>query len=48
MYEASEVIAIGEAHELILGVKPWLPFNVDEEGEVNYADRDGDVDETDE
>jgi hypothetical protein len=47
MYEASEVIAIGEARELILGVKP-IVLSVDEEGEPNRANRVDDIDETDE
>lgn len=48
MYEASEVLAIGSAHELILGVKPFSLNNMDSEGQTDYADRIDDIDETDE
>ena len=47
MYEAPEVLAIGEAHELILGVKPFFQDNVDGELELNRLDRIEDVDESD-
>lgn len=48
MYEASEVIAIGEAHELILGVKPFLQSYTDTQGATNRAEKIDDIDETDE
>ena len=48
MYEASEVIAIGEAHELILGVKAFLLNYTDQEGETNRSERVDDIDEVDE
>ena len=47
MYEAPEVLAIGEAHELILGVKPFLQDNVDSELILDRAERVEDVDESD-
>lgn len=46
MYEASDVVAIGEAHELILGVKPFLQSYTDQEGEINRAEEISDIDET--
>lgn len=48
MYEASDVVAIGDAHELILGVKPFYLSNTDLEGAINRAERVDDIDETDE
>lgn len=48
MYEASEVVAIGDAHELILGVKPFYIFITDSEGLLNRNERVDDIDETDE
>ena len=47
MYEAPEVLAIGEAHELILGVKPFYLDNIDGELELDRLQRVEDVDETD-
>lgn len=47
MYEASDIVALGAAHELILGVKLQLS-NVDSEGEADRAERQMDVDEVDE
>ena len=47
MYEASEVIAIGEAHDLILGIKP-LATLFDSEGLANRDERVDDIDETEE
>ena len=47
MYEAPEVLAIGEAHELILGVKPFYLDNVDSELALDRLDRVEDVDESD-
>lgn len=48
MYEASEVVAIGDAHELILGVKPFQLSYTDQQGEINRLERVADIDETDE
>ena len=48
MYEASDVVAIGNAHELILGVKPFLLSYTDQEGAINRAEKEEDIDETDE
>ena len=48
MYEASDVIAIGEAHELILGVKPFLSSYIDSEEQTNRAERVDNIDEIDE
>lgn len=48
MYEAPEVVAIGEAHDLILGVKPFSLNNVDGEQAINRLDRVDDIDENDE
>ena len=31
MYEASEVIALGAANEMIQGTKPWAPESIDSE-----------------
>ncbi len=47
MYEAPEVLAIGNAHEIILGEKPFLKDYVDEALEVNRDEPVGDIDETD-
>ena len=46
MYEASEVVTIGAAHQLILGTKPEL-LNFDSEGWAGYDERQMDIDETD-
>ena len=47
MYEAPEVLSISEAHNLILGVKPWCGC-LDSEGMLNYAERNmDDIDESD-
>jgi hypothetical protein len=46
MYEASDVVAIGEARELILGVKPFLQSYIDQQGEINRAEEVSDIDET--
>lgn len=45
MYEASEMIALGAAEEVILGVKPVYP-EIESEGEVNRTERINDIDET--
>jgi hypothetical protein len=47
MYEASEIVAIGAAHELILGVKPPAQ-TIDSETLSDFANRVMDIDETDE
>ncbi len=46
MYEASEIVTIGAAHQLILGSKPEL-LHVDSEGSAGYDERQMDIDETD-
>ena len=47
MYEAPEVLAIGEAHDLILGVKPFLKDNIDSDQALDRAEPVEDIDETD-
>ena len=47
MYESPEVLAVGNAHELILGVKPFLPEYIDAELVTNREDRVEDIDEND-
>ena len=47
MYEASDIVTIGDARELILGQKPFSPDHVDFEGESNRLERVADIDETD-
>lgn len=47
MYEASEIVAIGAAHEIILGVKPPSQ-TTDNETIPDFANRVLDIDETDE
>lgn len=47
MYEAPEVLAIGEAHDLILGVKPFLKDYIDERLVVDRYEPIDDVDESD-
>jgi len=46
MYEASEIVTIGAAHQLILGSKPEL-LHIDAEGSVGYDEEQMDIDETD-
>lgn len=46
MYEAPEVLAIGEAQDLILGVKPFLKDYIDGEPAVDRAEPVEDIDET--
>jgi hypothetical protein len=46
MYEVPEVLAIGEAQDLILGVKPFFKDYVDWENAIDRADRVEDIDET--
>jgi hypothetical protein len=49
MYEVPEVIAIGDAHNLILGQKPFQMSTMDSEGMTNRLDRGmDDIDEADE
>jgi hypothetical protein len=49
MYEAPEVVTIGDAHDLILGQKPFQMSTMDSEGITNRLDRDmDDIDEADE
>ena len=46
MYEASEVIALGFANELIQGTKPWSPDTVDNDGIDDRLNRQmDDIDE---
>jgi hypothetical protein len=46
MYEAPDIVAIGEAREMILGVKPFLLDYTDEKGDINRAEPVSDIDET--
>ena len=46
MYEASEIVAVGAAHELILGQK-FVADHVDQEGTSQRDERFMDIDETD-
>jgi hypothetical protein len=46
MYEASAIVTIGAAHELILGIK-FEATHVDNEGAAGYDERVMDIDETD-
>jgi hypothetical protein len=46
-YEAATTIQIGHARSLILGPKPTAPIN-DSVGDLNRADVQSDIDETDE
>jgi len=46
MYEASEIVTIGAAHELILGQK-FEATHVDGEGASQRDERFMDIDETD-
>ena len=46
MYEAPEVHALGEAHDLILGVKPFLKDYIDGVPTVDRAEPVEDIDET--
>jgi hypothetical protein len=48
MYKAPEIVAIGAAHDLILGQKPFSSDPMDAELEVNRAERVADIDEVDE
>lgn len=48
MYEAPKVVAIGEAHDLILGVKPFQLNVTDSEQAINRLPREEDIDESDE
>lgn len=45
MYEASEVVTIGKAHDLILGLKPPQP-TIDSETAIGFDERVNDIDET--
>lgn len=47
MYEASEIVAIGAAHEMILGVKPPAQ-TIDSDLLPDFANPVLDIDETDE
>jgi len=46
MYEAPEVLAIGAAHDLILGVKPFLKDSIDGDLAIDRAYPIEDIDET--
>lgn len=49
MYEASKIVAIGDAHDLILGQKPFELSTMDSEGISNRMERQmDDIDEADE
>jgi hypothetical protein len=45
-YETPAAIAIGEAHDLILGQKPVLQFHLDNDFVMDRADKVDDIDET--
>ena len=45
MYEASEIVTIGEAHCLVQGVKPPLTGYIDSSDWIGYADPQMDIDE---
>jgi hypothetical protein len=45
MYEASDIVTIGAAHELTLGVKP-ICFCMDSLGSVNHNEPVDEIDET--
>ena len=47
MYEASDIVAIGAARELILGQKPWDPEIIDSETIEQRRERVMDIDEVD-
>jgi hypothetical protein len=47
-YEAGNVVAIGNARDVILGQKPFMQNYMDQEGEINRYERVSDVDEIDE
>ena len=47
-YEAPTIVRIGEAHELILGSKPFQLNHTDSEFVDQSAERIADIDETDE
>lgn len=47
MYETPEVLALGEAHDLILGVKPFDETLSDSELQLQRAERFEDIDESD-
>lgn len=48
MYEPSDIVAIGAAHELILGQKPISTNPMDSDFELNRAEKVADIDEVDE
>ncbi len=49
MYVAAEVVTIGDAHNLILGQKPFQMSTMDSEGITNRLERNmDDIDEADE
>ena len=45
-YEAPNAMPMGQAHDLILGPKPWDVIS-DSDGELNRHDVMSDLDETD-
>ena len=48
-YEAPTILKIGgQAHDLVLGSKPYLPNSIESEGWIDSAERVNDIDETDE
>jgi hypothetical protein len=47
-YEASEVLTVGNAHELILGQKVIDQFSADNELGVGFRTVEADIDESDE
>ena len=47
MYEAPEILEMGNAHELILGQKPFKLSNMDSEFATDRDERQIDIDEVD-
>lgn len=48
MYEASEIVTIGEAHSLVQGIKYPLEGSIDSMQWIGYAEPVTDIDEVDE
>ena len=48
MYEASDIVTIGAAHEMVRGQKPFLLDVMDSETIPNRLERVEDIDEVDE
>lgn len=48
MYEASDIVTIGAAHEMIRGVKVFEMNYMDSEGILHRSERVDDIEEVDE